>query len=165
VKLMVTYNGTPYEVVVEKNGGDYRVTVGETSFRFQWQEGGMACNGEFLPIQFDGDLEEGGEAIFGERKAQIRVKPIIELEKIVENMDDRTEGKEKVGSVVAPMPGKLISVKVKVGDKVQPNTLVAVLEAMKMENEILAGTTGTVKEIKAKPGENVEANRVLFIIE
>jgi glutaconyl-CoA decarboxylase len=63
------------------------------------------------------------------------------------------------------MPGKLISIKVKVGDKVQANTLVAVLEAMKMENEILAGVAGTVKEIKVKPGETVDGGKTLLVIE
>jgi biotin carboxyl carrier protein len=162
---MVTYNGQPHEVVVEKNGGDYRVTVGESSYKCQPKEGGITCDGEFLPIQFSGDLEEGTEAVFDGRKAQIRVQPVLEMEKVVETEDDHAETKEKVGSVVAPMPGKLISIKVKVGDKVQPSTLVAVLEAMKMENEIQAGTTGTVKEIRAKPGESVEANKVLVVID
>jgi biotin carboxyl carrier protein len=162
---MVTYNGQPHEVVVEKNGGDYKVVVGDTTFRCQMQDGGIMCDGEYLPIAFEGDLEAGTEAAFGERKAQIRVQPVVELEKVVEADEGQVESKEKIGSVIAPMPGKLISVKVKVGDKVQPDTMVAVLEAMKMENEILAGTSGTVKEIRAKPGESVEANKVLVVIE
>lgn len=46
--------------------------------------------------------------------------------------------------VKAPMPGTVVSVKVKPGDAVKADTLVAVLEAMKMENEIFAGVDGTV---------------------
>ena len=43
-------------------------------------------------------------------------------------------------SVTAPMPGNILDIKVKVGDMVEANTVVIMLEAMKMENEIFAGT-------------------------
>lgn len=57
--------------------------------------------------------------------------------------------------VKAPMPGTVVSVKVKPGDAVKADTLVAVLEAMKMENEIFAGVDGTVAAINANAGDSV----------
>ncbi len=63
------------------------------------------------------------------------------------------------------MPGKVISVKVKVGDEVKVNQVVLVLEAMKMENEILSEAAGKVKEIKVRPGEAVEGGQTLVVVE
>jgi biotin carboxyl carrier protein len=63
------------------------------------------------------------------------------------------------------MPGKVVKIRVKQGDEVKADTTLIILEAMKMENEILAGVNGKVKEIKVKPGESVEGGKVLVVIE
>jgi acetyl-CoA carboxylase biotin carboxyl carrier protein len=70
-----------------------------------------------------------------------------------------------VAEVLAPMAGKVIDIKVKVGDSVQEDDEVAIIEAMKMEMPILTYSDGTVKEIKAAKGDSVEADQVLMIIE
>jgi acetyl-CoA carboxylase biotin carboxyl carrier protein len=62
------------------------------------------------------------------------------------------------------MGGKIIDVKVKVGDKVNDGDEVVILEAMKMELPIVATDTGTVKEVKCKKGDAVEADAVLIVI-
>lgn len=66
--------------------------------------------------------------------------------------------------VVAPMPGTVVSVKVNVGDKVENGTLVAVLEAMKMENEIFAGVDGVVASVNVSAGDSVNSQDVLVSI-
>jgi biotin carboxyl carrier protein len=63
--------------------------------------------------------------------------------------------------VTAPMPGTVVSIKVNVGDTVKADTLVAVLEAMKMENEIFAGADGVVASINANAGDSVNTGDVL----
>jgi acetyl-CoA carboxylase biotin carboxyl carrier protein len=67
--------------------------------------------------------------------------------------------------VTVPMVGKIVSVTVKVGDKVAENDQVAVLEAMKMEMPIVAPVGGTVKEVKVAPGQEVETEAVIAMIE
>ena len=67
-------------------------------------------------------------------------------------------------TVTAPMPGTVVSIKVNVGDKVESGTLVAVLEAMKMENEIFAGADGVVASINANAGDSVNTGDVLVSI-
>lgn len=57
--------------------------------------------------------------------------------------------------VVAPMPGKVLRILVTEGDSVQRGTVVAILEAMKMENELRAGVDGTIGRIPVKEGQNV----------
>lgn len=68
-------------------------------------------------------------------------------------------------SVTVPMVGKIVSVTVKAGDRVEENDQVAVLEAMKMEMPIVAPANGIVKEICVKAGQEVEAEAVIAVIE
>ena len=67
--------------------------------------------------------------------------------------------------VEAPMPGKIVEIKVKAGDTVKEDDELVVLEAMKMENLIYATTGGTVKEVKVVAGQNVVTSQVILIIE
>lgn len=68
------------------------------------------------------------------------------------------------GSVVSPMPGVILDVKVKEGDSVKFGQTVIILEAMKMENEIVSEFTGTVSTIKVKKGDAVDTDAVLVEI-
>ena len=67
-------------------------------------------------------------------------------------------------TVTAPMPGKILSVKVNVGDSVNSGDLVLMLEAMKMENEVFATASGKVTEIRVKSGDNVSTGDILMVI-
>jgi len=67
--------------------------------------------------------------------------------------------------VTVPMVGKIVSVSVKVGDKVKEDDQVAVLEAMKMEMPVVSPINGTTKEIRVNPGQEVEADAVIAMIE
>ena len=64
-----------------------------------------------------------------------------------------------------PMPGKILSVKVKVGDMVKEDDELLVLEAMKMENPIVAPVSGKVVEIKVTANQMVETGQALAVIE
>ena len=63
--------------------------------------------------------------------------------------------------VSAPMPGKILGIKANVGDAVKKGDVILVLEAMKMENEIVAPEDGTVASIDVAVGASVEAGNVL----
>ncbi len=68
-------------------------------------------------------------------------------------------------AVSVPMVGKIVSVSVKVGDRVKEDDQVAVLEAMKMEMPIVAPISGVVKEVRVSAGQEVEAEGTIAIIE
>jgi biotin carboxyl carrier protein len=76
----------------------------------------------------------------------------------------KATGTMGANKVTAPMPGTVVSIKVNVGDKVESGTLVAVLEAMKMENEIFAGCDGVVASINANAGDSVNTGDVLVSV-
>lgn len=61
----------------------------------------------------------------------------------------------------APMPGKILSVKAQAGQAVKKGDVIMILEAMKMENEIVAPQDGTVAGINVSAGDSVEAGAVL----
>lgn len=68
------------------------------------------------------------------------------------------------GSVVSPLPGTVLDVKINVGDTVTVGQVVLILEAMKMETEIVSEYAGTVSAIKVKKGDTVETDTVLVEI-
>ncbi len=63
--------------------------------------------------------------------------------------------------VNAPMPGKILSVKASAGQAVKKGDVIMILEAMKMENEVVAPQDGTVASINVAAGDSVEAGAVL----
>jgi propionyl-CoA carboxylase alpha chain len=72
---------------------------------------------------------------------------------------------EPPGSLHAPMPGMVLRVEVAPGDSVVAGSVVAVLEAMKMEHAVLAGAAGRVAGVMVRPGQQVEAGAVIAVVE
>lgn len=70
-----------------------------------------------------------------------------------------------MSEISAPMGGKVLDVKVKVGDQVNENDEVVILEAMKMELPVVSTATGTVKEVKCNSGDSVDADAVLIVVD
>jgi len=67
-------------------------------------------------------------------------------------------------SVTAPMPGAILSVSVKPGDTVKKHQVLMVLEAMKMENEIVAPQAGVITGVNVAAGASVNTGEVLCVI-
>ena len=66
--------------------------------------------------------------------------------------------------VTAPMPGNILNVNVSAGQAVKKGDVMFILEAMKMENEIVAPEDGTVKQILVQKGATVDTDEVLAVI-
>ncbi len=88
-----------------------------------------------------------------------------EQELLLERLGFKTNAEKSVGILNAPMPGKILSLLVSVGDEVELGQPVAILEAMKMENELKAPCDGTVADTSVSEGDNVEKNQPLLEIE
>jgi biotin carboxyl carrier protein len=76
-----------------------------------------------------------------------------------------TRTTHSAASVQAPMPGLVVNVLVEPGDTVTQNQTVAVLEAMKMENDLPAPTAGIVKDVRVSKGQTVDQGEILIVIE
>ena len=90
----------------------------------------------------------------------------IELELVSENdakvaAPAAPAGGEKITS---PMPGNILEVKVAVGDTVKAGQVLFILEAMKMENEIMASVDGKILSVNTSKGASVESNALLCVI-
>ena len=93
----------------------------------------------------------------------------------VEALDERTRAiRELSGAgqaasgpapLIAPMPGMIVRVNVRVGEAVLPGQGLVVMEAMKMENELRAASAGTVKAVLVQPGTAVEKGALLLELE
>ena len=68
------------------------------------------------------------------------------------------------GSLLAPMPGTVVAVKVAAGAEVAAGDVVLVLEAMKMQHTVTAPHDGTVAEINVEPGSQVASGEVLAVV-
>ncbi len=93
-------------------------------------------------------------------------KPTLEVSRpALRQAQDAVQGAAAGGEVIAPMPGKILAINVGGGDRVQRKEVLCTLEAMKMENEIMASAAGVVKEIRVTEGQDVLYGDVLFVIE
>lgn len=102
----------------------------------------------------------------------------VELEAISENKESiqvptQEEKKEATPAtsapisgqaVNAPISGKVLDVRVKVGDHIKKGSVVAIVEAMKLENEVPSPFEGTVKEIKVSKGSDVTSGDTLIVL-
>lgn len=73
-------------------------------------------------------------------------------------------GAQGNATINAPMNGNIVDVKVKVGDKVSNGTVIAVLEAMKMENDIVCDKDGVIASINVNKGDTVETGAVIATV-
>lgn len=67
-------------------------------------------------------------------------------------------------TIAATMPGKVVLLRVELGDSVSAGDVLLVLESMKMENEIVSPISGTVKELKVSEGEAVNIGQIMVVI-
>jgi biotin carboxyl carrier protein len=81
---------------------------------------------------------------------------------LLEKMGMNSAASSRVNNIKAPMPGLIIDLKIKPGDRVNQGDQLLILEAMKMENIIKSPGDGVVKNVKVKKGDSVEKGQVLI---
>lgn len=107
---------------------------------------------------YDVEVEELGTGAATQTAAPKAAPKAVAAPKAAAPAAAGSEGAVKVNS---PMPGKILSVKASVGQAVKRGEVIMILEAMKMENEIVAPSDGTIASINVNEGASVESGSVL----
>jgi len=138
--FLVSIDGREREVDVKEVGGVLSLLIGSKSYDVSIAGGTVHVDGVPVEVSIVPLQRSWGDAAAG----------------------SAGEGPQQV---TAPMPGKIVKLLVKPGDRVEPRQGLVVVEAMKMENELRARAAGTVKEVRAIEGTTVEAGAILVILE
>jgi len=104
---------------------------------------------------------EGGEMIVNGQCISVAVRDKKRLRGKAGN-DASGTGR---ASLISPMPGKIVRILVSPGDEVAANQSVLIVEAMKMQNEVMSPKAGKVAEIRVTEGQTVNAGETLAVIE
>jgi len=128
---------------------------------------------EEITIKLDGkehkvNVEEVGsgkiKVHFEGKSYEVETKADIE-KGFMESIVPKKSSEEGKKIIKAPLPGTVVSISVKVGDKVNEGDSLIKLVAMKMENDIIAEKSGIIKEIKVKKNDNVNKDDILIVID
>lgn len=141
----VVVGGTPFKVVVLRDDGEATVKVAGRPYKVKLKDD--------QTVLVDGReyrVEVTGRTAVGRQATKAAKGPAKAAER---------------GAVRALMPGKVLSIRVQEGQQVVAGTLLLILEAMKMENEIRAPVDGTVKRIAVTAGQTVNNGDVMVVLE
>ncbi|KJS31564.1 MAG: hypothetical protein VR64_10985 [Desulfatitalea sp. BRH_c12] len=142
----LTINDQRFEVEVGAIQGDIaQVSVNKAAYQ--------------VKIEKDGGTQPAAVSI-----SPAVARPAVDVVSVTPSPRPAGPATAGAGVVAAPMPGKILLIDVRIGDKVQSGQTVAVMEAMKMENNILTPIDGVVKEIRAAVGTDVATGDVILII-
>lgn len=146
-------NGHDYQVDVNSvEGGIADVTVNGTDYKVELADA--------VPAPAQQAARPAPQATFTAAPAPQATAPAAQTAQTA--TASAPQGKGEV--VTAPLPGVILDIKVKVGDVVKAGQTVAVLEAMKMENEIEATASGTVTAVNAGKGDSVLEGAAIITI-
>ncbi len=149
----------------------YKINVDSMNFEVEVGEitGGTAqvtVNGKPYKIIIEGyDNLNGGVAAAPVQTSLEPVNSPVSTEPVVPAPAARKIASAGAGSIVAPIPGLILDIMVKVGDSVEAGDPVVIIEAMKMENNLVTDTTGIVREINVQKGAQVNTGDLIMIIE
>ena len=99
---------------------------------------------------------------------EVEVEAVDEIKGTIETPKASTSNapvSDGANTILAPIAGKIVDIKVNIGDTVKKNQTVAIVEAMKLENEIQSAYDGKVVDIKVATGDNVKNKDALIVLE
>jgi pyruvate carboxylase len=108
--------------------------------------------------------DDGTRTVFFELNGQPRSVKVHDRGKVAKRPPRRKADPDRPGEGGAPMPGTVATINVMAGHAVARGDVLVTLEAMKMETSVRAERDGTVTEVVAKPGEQVDAKDLLLVI-
>jgi biotin carboxyl carrier protein len=113
--------------------------------------------------KINGVFDYNGEPVrflIGKDYLHVEIEPYLPITKAANKKSSK-----KSGQVMAPMPGKIVSIDVKPGDLIKKGQDILILEAMKMENRIKSPVDGVVKSVNVREGTTCNYRDLLIVIE
>ncbi len=155
---------------------DYRVTIANRTYDVSIEDDQLIVNGDRISCDMDSINEKGlhilrqpnknTEAILEANQKGIYDIQIegnhLSAEVLTGFNSSRRKKRRDTGSVLSPMPGLIIDVLVKIGDRVKKGQTLLIQEAMKMQMKLRAPSSGVVKFISTSPGSQVEKGILLI---
>jgi biotin carboxyl carrier protein len=162
MKILLSKGAQDLEIDVEPEGSAYRVTLGDRAHRVDGAiESEMRVRIDARPVE--GWVRRQAETIVVDvrgRTFRFRVRdPLAPKLSRRRSLEDAARGE-----LHAPMPGLVVLVLTHEGEEVEAGRPVVVVEAMKMQNALVAPVTGRVRSIPVTPGSAVETGQLLLAI-
>jgi len=120
---------------------------------------------------YEVEVEKGQAMVTGVKASAVPAVPPVQapaVEQTARTADKQAEPAAVSGqgeAVKAPMPGTILDIKVSAGSKVKKGSVLLILEAMKMENEIVAPRDGSISYINGAKGSSVNTGDLLAVIQ
>lgn len=167
MRWVIRAGGSSREVDVERRGEEFEIEMDGQLRRVELVrlDGAFASlrypdTGRCFQITYHHHANGAWRVGVGTREFDLSV--LSPAEAVEELSGDRDSGPSRL---TAPIPGKVVAVKVSPGDEVAPGQPLVVLEAMKMENELAAEQAGRVAAVHVADGDTVESGELLIEIE
>ena len=155
---------------------DYRVTIANRTYDVSIEDDQLVVNGDRISYDMDSINEKGMHVLRQPNKnteaiLEANQKGIYDIqiegnhlsaEVLTGFNSSRKKKGQDTGSVLSPMPGLIIDVLVKIGDRVKKGQTLLIQEAMKMQMKLRAPSSGVVKFISTTPGTQVEKGILLI---
>jgi biotin carboxyl carrier protein len=167
MKWVVRGGQSSHDVNVEREGHEFSVEIDGQRHELELVslDGAVASlryplTGRSLQLTYHHGRNGSWRVTVGQREFDLKVLTPAEAVEAVSAARDSGPSR-----IMAPIPGKVVSVKVEPGDEVEPGQALVVLEAMKMENELAADQAGKVAAIHVAAGDTVEGGELLVELE
>jgi biotin carboxyl carrier protein len=162
-----TIDGLEYDLAIDElpNAGSFEINLSGKKITADLRQAGSASFSVIINNRsFDLDvIRQGDEFVIASRAGVTHLTLEDSRRRLMQSRGDReVSGKVQMRAM---MPGRVLSVAVKVGDQVAAQQGVMVVEAMKMENELKSPKAGKVVEVKVTAGQTVEKGELLIVIE
>jgi biotin carboxyl carrier protein len=151
--IAIDIDGKSFQAETKMTSKGLIVQLEKQDFLVQFEGSNISVDGQRHRIEVN-NLRRGRPSWFEPSEETDHVK--------IDKHDHKISSGE--GMIHPPMPGRVISIKVKEGDSVKVGSPILVLEAMKMQNEVVSSIDGIVHEIRVSEGDLVESKDVLVVI-
>ncbi len=143
-----------------RRDGSFEVSIGDSE---ETKTARLIClDGDRFEIQLD-DVRAAGHAVKFGNRWYVDI-PAGSLNFVEKSRFPEPDSADVEGGLTAPMPGKILAINISEGDSVETGQLLVLMEAMKMEHQIVAAFDGSVSEVRVAVGDQVDNGELLVVI-